>query len=116
MPRGIYRIEATRYHASLPPEVQRLDVGNKENFGVWGYKIENIETPSGRIYHSDNAEKLMKDLIINQIRADPEMRFKDRLVHVVLELNLESMPVESRQPNYRDPLEEHFCCTQQGED
>lgn len=101
MSRGKYKIEATRYHAALPPTVQRLNVGDKEIFGVWGYEIKKTEIPAGKVHNSENFEMLVKDLVIHQIRADPEMKLRNKLVHVVLEMSLESMPIAQSRPKFR---------------
>jgi hypothetical protein len=107
---GRYRITAIRYHAALPIRVQRLNVGDKDVFGIWGYEIKKTEIPAGKSYQSENCEKLMRELIVNQIRTDGIRVSEDKLVHIVLEMNLESMPIEQSQPSRTDDSIEEHCC------
>jgi hypothetical protein len=80
MPKGTYRITATRYHESLPKDVLPL-VAGKDN-SHWGYKVEDN---LGKINPSGSYVQLMKNFVIAQIMADPQR------THVSLELCLEDL-------------------------
>ncbi|HTY43868.1 MAG TPA: hypothetical protein VMC80_01355 [Patescibacteria group bacterium] len=92
--KGVYRIEAKRYHKTLPKGVEYLNVGDQDVFGIWGYEVKKTGiSPEFRYSLGINSQAL-RDVIVDQIRAGVlNSRKKDELVNVVLELALESMPL-----------------------
>ena len=103
MPTGKYKIIAIRYHESLPKDVLPLILGTP-----WGYKFENN---TGKMCLSEDCEQSAKNLVIAQIRAEPER------THVSLELYLEDLEytdlrkeiAQSKHKFTKDFIDEHCC-------
>lgn len=95
--KGTYKIEAIKYHRALPEGVLPLGISDKNN-SPWGYRLKKFE--NGAICPSENCEQLMRDLVIMQVRANPDRS------HVSLELCLENFSYEKEVEEAKRTIEQ----------